>query len=113
MSERFDDIEKRRPNWGKQQWLKFAKLQAADLKDATNTIERLKARCETNRKIITSQRIAYGQLESENERLRAALDNPVTLKDYRDLHRKTPDHMEMKPLAWPRTRKALQDQDNE
>ena len=37
----FDGIEKRRPNWGKREWLNFARLQTQDLDNAKETIELL------------------------------------------------------------------------
>lgn len=37
----FADIEKRRPNWGKREWLGFAELQTKSLDNATSEIARL------------------------------------------------------------------------
>jgi len=39
----FNDIEKRRPNWGKREWLNFARLQTQDLDNAKAEIKGLDA----------------------------------------------------------------------
>jgi len=57
--------------------------------------------------------IEFERLKAENARLRTALDDLVTLKDYRDWHGRTPEYLEKKPSAWQQARDALQDKDND
>lgn len=68
----FDGIEKRRPTWGKREWLNFARLQTQDLRaalrrsdDAKETIERLRAALEEIAKQKLSSQLIPGDADFE------------------------------------------------
>ncbi len=84
-SDTLQDIKKRRPNWGKNEWADFAALQTDEVKKQADTIEQLREELENERaqgihscgpncqRLACVQRREIERLQARCEKLEATL----------------------------------------